>query len=436
MEQNENLLPGAANYESHVGLKFQLYNSLFLTLPLDGIKNTGIFIPVLNEYCLNRLAEGHSPKEIVDQFFDEYKDGENEQEQMDFLFKVIQYIERQVVLVDALEDAAYSKLNNLGGKGSLSEFMIRMERAGNLNELMNRLQAFSIRPVLTAHPTQFYPGRVLAIITDLTDAIQANDLMAIRMYLKQLGKTPFFQKTKPTPYDEAINLIWYLQNVFYQSAADITAEMRRSLPNWDGTLNLINLGFWPGGDRDGNPFVSVDTTLKVAGRLRDVLLQCYYQDLRKLRRRISFSGVYEELMDIEKMVLKCIRHQEEWDFVKFCSALHKVLSDLYEQHDGIFVELVQELLDRVALFGSHFASIDIRQDSREIKRAFDALAEQLGVDEPETPGELFALQAAWDGTLTGDDRIDDTLRSFQVIREIQVKNGPKGAHRYIRVIAQ
>ena len=431
MEHNENLLPGAANYESHVGLKFQLYNSLFLTLPLDGIKNTGIFIPVLNEYCLNRLAEGHSPKEIIEQFFDEYKDGENEQEQMDFLFKVIQYIERQVVLVDALEDAAYSKLNNLGGKGSLSEFMIRMERAGNLNELMNRLQAFSIRPVLTAHPTQFYPGRVLAIITDLTDAIQANDLTAIRMYLKQLGKTPFFQKTKPTPYDEAINLIWYLQNVFYQSAGDITAEMRRSLPNWDGTLNLINLGFWPGGDRDGNPFVSVDTTLQVAGRLRDVLLQCYYQDLRRLRRRISFSGVYEELMDIEKMVLKCIRHQEEWDFVKFRSALHKVLSDLHEQHDGIFVELVEELLDRVALFGSHFASIDIRQDSREIKRAFDALAEQLGVAVPETPGELFALQAAWDGTLTGDDRIDDTLQSFRVIREIQAKNGPKGAHRYI-----
>lgn len=431
MEHNENLLPGAANYESHVGLKFQLYNSLFLTLPLDGIKNTGIFIPVLNEYCLNRLAEGHSPKEIIEQFFDEYKDGENEQEQMDFLFKVIQYIERQVVLVDALEDAAYSKLNNLGGKGSLSEFMIRMERAGNLNELMNRLQAFSIRPVLTAHPTQFYPGRVLAIITDLTDAIHANDLTAIRMYLKQLGKTPFFQKTKPTPYDEAINLIWYLQNVFYQSAGDITAEMRRSLPNWDGTLNLINLGFWPGGDRDGNPFVSVDTTLQVAGRLRDVLLQCYYQDLRRLRRRISFSGVYEELMDIEKMVLKCIRHQEEWDFIKFRSALHKVLSDLHEQHDGIFVELVEELLDRVALFGSHFASIDIRQDSREIKRAFDALAEQLGVAVPETPGELFALQAAWDGTLTGDDRIDDTLQSFRVIREIQAKNGPKGAHRYI-----
>ena len=369
--------------------------------------------------------------EIIAQFFEEYKDGENKEEQIDFLFKVIQYIERQVVLVDALEDAAYGALNNLSGKGSLSEFMMRMERAGNLEDLMNRLQDFSIRPVLTAHPTQFYPGRVLAIITDLTAAIQENDLGAIRMYLKQLGKTPFFQKAKPTPYDEAINLIWYLQNVFYQSAGDITAAMRRSLPNWDGTLNLINLGFWPGGDRDGNPFVSVDTTLQVASRLRDVLLQCYYQDLRNLRRRISFSGVYEDLMAIEKMVLRCIRHQDEWDFKMFRSSLHKVLNDLHEHHDSIFVELVEELLDRVALFGSHFASIDVRQDSREIKRAFDAVADQLGLEVPSTPEELFALDAHWEGTLTGDDRIDDTLQSFRVIREIQAKNGPKGAHRYI-----
>ena len=89
MEVNENLALSAANYENHVGLKFQLYNSLFLTLPLDGIKNTGIFIPVLNEFCLAKLAEGHSPVQIIAQFFEEYKDGENRAEQINFLFKVI-----------------------------------------------------------------------------------------------------------------------------------------------------------------------------------------------------------------------------------------------------------------------------------------------------------------------------------------------------------
>ena len=431
MDVQENLALSAANYENYVGLKFQLYNSLFLTLPLDGIRNTGMFIPILNEYCLNRLAEGHSPKDIIEQFFDEFKEGESSEERNNFLFKVLQYVERQVVLVDALEDAAYSSLHNLSGKGSLSELMMRTERTGNLDELKNQLQEFSIRPVLTAHPTQFYPGRVLAIITDLTEAIKENDLSSIRMYLKQLGKTPFFQKKKPSPYDEAINLIWYLQNVFYKSAGDITAEMRRSLPGWDGTLNLINLGFWPGGDRDGNPFVSVEITKNVADRLRGVLLQCYYQDLRSLKRRISFEGVYEDLMAIEKKVLRCIRHQEDWDFISFREALRGVRKDLIEKHDGIFVELVEELLDRVALFGSNFASLDVRQDSREIKRAFDALIQQMGLKNPTSPDELFTMDAHWDGTLTGDYRVDDTLQSFKTIRAIQASNGPKGAHRYI-----
>ena len=201
-----------------------------------------------------------------------------------------------------------------------------------------------------------------------------------------LEKTPFFQKKKPSPYDEAINRIWYLQNVFYKSAGDITAEMRRSLPDWDGTLNLINLGFWPGGDRDGNPFVSVEITKNVADRLRGVLLRKrYYQDLRSLKRRISFEGVYEALMAIEKKVLRCIRNQEDWDFISFREALRGVRKDLIEKHDGIFVELVEELLDRVALFGSHFASLDVRQDSREIKRAFDALIQQMGLKEPTSP---------------------------------------------------
>jgi phosphoenolpyruvate carboxylase len=129
--------------------------------------------------------------------------------------------------------------------------------------------------------------------------------------------------------------------------------------------------------------------------------------------------------------LRCIRHQEDWDFISFREALRGVRKDLIEKHDGIFVELVEELLDRVALFGSHFASLDVRQDSREIKRAFDALIQQMGLKEPTSPDELFTIDAQWDGTLTGDDRVDDTLQSFKTIRAIQASNGPKGAHRYI-----
>jgi phosphoenolpyruvate carboxylase len=51
------------------------------------------------------------------------------------------------------------------------------------------LEDFNVRTVLTAHPTQFYPGSVLGIINDLTEAIQ-NNLLNIKELLAQLGKTP------------------------------------------------------------------------------------------------------------------------------------------------------------------------------------------------------------------------------------------------------
>ena len=89
---------------------------------------------------------------------------------------------------------------------------------GELKKLEKHLKHLKIRPVLTAHPTQFYPGSVLGIITDLAASVQKNDLPTIKGLLSQLGKTPFFKQKKPTPYDEATSLIWYLENVFYLQA--------------------------------------------------------------------------------------------------------------------------------------------------------------------------------------------------------------------------
>jgi phosphoenolpyruvate carboxylase len=34
-----------------------------------------------------------------------------------------------------------------------------------------------------------------------------------------MGKTPFI-KRKPNPFDEAVSLIWYLENVFYSTSGD------------------------------------------------------------------------------------------------------------------------------------------------------------------------------------------------------------------------
>ena len=202
----------------------------------------------------------------------------------DLLFRFIQYIERQIVLFDAIEDASFDRMNNLVGSGTISYLIDKNEKDNLESNLKQHLNQFKLRLVFTAHPTQFYPGSVLGIITDLEHAIRENDVYEIKRLLSQLGKTPFFKKEKPTPYEEASRLTWYLENVFYYSFSQVYNQIKTSLfHSQDFDLELLKIGFWPGGDRDGNPFVNHKTTQQVASRLRTMVFKKYHQDLRKLK---------------------------------------------------------------------------------------------------------------------------------------------------------
>jgi phosphoenolpyruvate carboxylase len=117
----------------------------------------------------------------------------------------------------------------------------------------------------------------LGIIHDLGEAIAKNDFETINLYIQQLGITPFFNKKQPTPLDEAVNLMWYLENILYQSIGNIYNFISNEILEEENHNPFIELGFWPGGDRDGNPFVNASTTLKIAESLRSAIVVCYYQ---------------------------------------------------------------------------------------------------------------------------------------------------------------
>jgi phosphoenolpyruvate carboxylase len=74
-----------------------------------------------------------------------------------------------------------------------------------------------------------------------------------------LGKTPFFNKKSPTPVDEAVSLIWFLENVFYHAVTSIQAKLEEEFDITDAGHQIVELGFWPGGDRDGNPNVTCES---------------------------------------------------------------------------------------------------------------------------------------------------------------------------------
>ena len=420
-----------SEYNQHVALKYQLYNSFFLTLPLGGVKDVGILIPVLAETCRTKLQQGETPKKIIEQFLTEQPNIKDQTEKFDFLFRVIQFVERQVVLIDALEDATFEDLNNLNGPGSISSLLTQVKDEKKTNTLLEKINNFSIRPVLTAHPTQFYPGRVLAIITDLTDAIKRNKTGLINTYLMQLGMTPFLKKKKPSPYDEAVNLTWYLQNIFYNSAGNIISSLRKNLSLNPGHLQLIQLGFWPGGDRDGNPFVNRDITLRVAQRLKETILKCYYSDIRIIRRRISFTGVYEKLLEIEQQLLDSIRGKDSLDYDSFKNGIKSILDDLNTHHNGVFKEFLEDFLDRITLFGFYFAALDYRQDRSIIEKTMKHVSLKTFLEQDVTADDLINNEKAIEILPSTDDRIDDTLETFKTIKKIQETNGEQGCHRYI-----
>ena len=104
--------------------------------------------------------------------------------------------------------------------------------------------------------------------------------------------------------------------------------------------------------------------------LRQILFRCYYRDFRKLKRRITFRGVEETVYKVQDVLYKNafdtnIEPENISDFL--IENLNQIKDTLIEFHDGLFSDLVDDLLRKVELFGSHFASLDIRQDSRVLR---------------------------------------------------------------------
>ncbi len=433
---------GLQQFKNNVGIKFQLYNSLFTSLPFHRIEKTGIMLSLFLNFCEDAYKKKQSPTEIVEEFFAKYTSLNKEKDKIDLLFRFVQYVERQVVLFDALEDAAFRDVNDMSGVGTLKHLESEVIQTNKQEQLAAKLKDFSIRIVLTAHPTQFYPGSVLGIINDLSKGLAENNASQINMYLQQLGKTPFFNKQKPTPYDEAVSLIWYLENIFYNAAGKIITFINSQFPQAIPADNpIIVMGFWPGGDRDGNPNVRVDTTLKVANALRESIIKCYYLDVRRLKRRLTFKGVDTILADLEKQLYSNIFIPgQRTDITKkhILDALNEIRQIVIYQHNNLFLHLVDNLISKVHVFGLHFASLDIRQESSVHGRVLEEIAQKenlLPKDYSKQTSEqklkiLTGLSASANPDLY-EDIVQDTLLTIAAVKEIQEYNGVDGCNRYV-----
>jgi len=431
------------SFNKEVSLKFQLYNSLFTALPFHKVEKTGVLMSIFLLFIEENFDKGSGPIEIIQNFFKQYSNCASEQEELDLLFRFVQYAERQVVLFDALEDAAFSKINDLKGTGTLNSLQSHEMQSDLRKKLVNKISDFSVRLVLTAHPTQFYPSEVLMIINDLAKAIEEDNTAKVNTYLQQLGKTPFFKSKKPTPYDEALNLIWYLENVFYHAAGEIISFMNERFPNTISENHRpLQLGFWPGGDRDGNPYVKYETALNVTNALRTAIIRSYYEDVKQLKRRLTFKGVSHIIAALQERLYRTMFLSSKKPVIssdEILSYLNEILQKLETHHQGLFAEDVKKLIWKVRLFGLHFATLDIRQDSKMHNQLLNKLASSTDLLPEDFPSlshkkqmmVLSGLETSEIELPLEDETHVDIINTIKTIATIQENNGEAGCHRYI-----
>lgn len=377
-----------------VVLNYHLYKSILLTLPFSKIEQYGVLLSLFNQYCIEELKKEQdqkpsklSPQELVENFFkNNFTKTQNTfSEKFSILFKFIQFIERQVTIFDSLEDVYFEELNEMGGEGTLDYFLSQVNAQWKYKLLANKIHDYRIHIVLTAHPTQFYSVHLLGLLRRLTRAIKKKDTIAINKIFHQLGKTNFYSRSRVTPIEEAKSILVYLRTVFYKNIPFIIKKMEQEikhrLPDEKRELpSFITIGFWPGGDRDGNPNVTADTTRAVAKLLKQSIISCYLKDLKLLQKVFTFKGLYDNLRKIKQRLRQTVvGHLEGYSsFTSFSNDLADLRNLIINEHEGIFVEDLDAFIQKTKCFGFYFASLDIRQDSNVYEKVIGNLLSIMG----------------------------------------------------------
>jgi phosphoenolpyruvate carboxylase len=461
-------------FDEHVATRYRLYSGLLLGLPFDLLQRVGRLLPVFTEHCRKGLQQSEAPSAIVERFFaenplltDVAKD--------EALFLFLQLIERQIVLFDALEDASFTTLRDLDGAGSVSELIETVRRDHRQDDLAALLEQTATRIVLTAHPTQFYPDTVQHIIQDLRLALTNNHPADAERLLLQLGKTRFTNRERPTPIDEARGVLGALEGVFYDVLPEIAGRMlvaahgREHLAEHLPSRPNLLVGFWPGGDRDGNPYVNADVTLEVARLLRERVLERHTLAAGSLARRLTFAGAHERIQTVRERLrvtwLSAAGHCDPAlptspsnqpayaNAQELQSDLLGLREVIIRDHQRLFLDELDDLILKIHLFGFHFASLDLRQSSdvffaslREVllhwcdeavlsrseRDIFEraSCAQQIPLDLlNRLVDRVPALAPARCLGMSPDAK--DTIDVLRLVPDVQERNGELGLHRVI-----
>jgi phosphoenolpyruvate carboxylase len=192
-------------------------------------------------------------------------------------------------------------------EGSLAAFFSEAaSRRLSAKAILSQMESMQIRPVITAHPTEAKRQTILEKYRKIYLLIfkKQNPLWTPRererlereilSEITKLWQTGDIHLERPTVREEVQNGLFYFKETLYpvlpRLYAEIREQIRRIDPAFSGHLPpLITFGSWIGGDRDGNPAVTIETTLWTLRAQKNLIFDLYRKSVQDLIVSLSPS---------------------------------------------------------------------------------------------------------------------------------------------------
>ncbi|MEY4101032.1 MAG: hypothetical protein RLZZ567_274 [Actinomycetota bacterium] len=166
-----------------------------------------------------------------------------------------------------------------------------------LDDLNKWLSDFSVRPVFTAHPTEASRRSVLSKLAQISDLLEmpASRVRDARLSeaIDLLWQTDELRVERPLVIDEAVNALYYLDDLFRLTVPEVLDEFAIEVARLGVTISPtakpLTFGTWIGGDRDGNPNVTPDVTRETIVVQVGHALRVISEAMSKLRQSLSVS---------------------------------------------------------------------------------------------------------------------------------------------------
>lgn len=356
-------------------------------------------------------------------------------------------------------------------------------------DLEQWVRELSVRPVFTAHPTEAARRSILNKLGEISRLLDlpksVTNTQSLAEIVDLLWQTDELRVDRPEPLDEAMNALYYLDDLARTTVPEVLNEFAHELKrlgiDLPVTAKPLTFGTWIGGDRDGNPNITPEITkaaviLQVGHAIRTTIAA-----MDQLRQMLSVStriigatpelsaSVEEDLKHIPEFEPRFRRLNTQEPYrLKATAIVHRLaltrerhaqgaphvphrdykdtaelLADLTLMRDSLFAHrgeliatgLLERTIRSVAAFGITHATLDVREHSD----AHHAALSQIigGSYSTQSHEERFRTLVALlaepknqqTSSLTGNDA--KTFNTFVAINELIEDFGPEIIETYI-----